>query len=109
MQGSIPEKFEGVGVAVKANVYFDGRVVSHSVFLPDGTKKTLGLIYPGSYRFNTGTPERMDIVSGTCRVMLAGEDGWKPYPAGSGFDVPGDSHFEIAVDEGITEYVCSFG
>jgi uncharacterized protein YaiE (UPF0345 family) len=25
------------------------------------------------------------------------------------FDVPGDSSFEIAVDAGIAEYVCSFG
>ena len=51
---SLPEKFPGVTVLTKANVYFDGKVVSHSVLFPDGSKKTLGLIYPGSYHFGTG-------------------------------------------------------
>src|SRR4051812_47386470 len=63
-------QFAGVTVVVKANVYFDGRVVSHTVLFPDETKKTLGLIFPGSFHFDTGAPERMEIIAGTCHVIL---------------------------------------
>src|ERR1019366_9822025 len=49
-----PAKIAGVTVLTKANVYFDGNVISYTVLLPDETKKTLGLIRPGSYHFNTG-------------------------------------------------------
>ncbi len=105
----LPEKFDNASVTVKANVYFGGKVVSHTVVLNDGSKKTLGLIYPGSYSFNTADPERMEIVAGACRAKLPGQDGWHEYKAGSSFDVPGDSSFEIAVDEDVAEYVCSVG
>ena len=62
----VPSQFDNVSVVCKANVYFDGKVISHSVVFPDGTKKTLGLIYPGTYTFNTGAPECMEIVAGVC-------------------------------------------
>ncbi len=104
-----PEQFAGVTVTCKANVYFDGGVVSHSLLLPDGAKKTLGLIRKGSYTFNTDAPERMDITAGTCRVRLAGESAWTTHGQGASFGVPGKSSFEIAVDDGIAQYICSFG
>jgi hypothetical protein len=104
-----PERFDGVSVATKANVYFDGKVVSHTVNFPDGSKKTIGLIYPGSYTFTTGAPEVMAIVAGACRARLKGENAWREYGAGSFFAVPGNSAFDIAVESGIAEYVCSFG
>ena len=104
---TVPEKFENVTALCKANVYFDGKVVSHTI-LSGPHKRTLGLIYPGSYTFNTGAPERMDIVAGAARVRLAGEKEWKPHAAGTFFRVPGNSSFEIAVDSGIAEYLCSF-
>lgn len=103
-----PERFENVSVVAKANVYFDGKVVSHSVFFADGSKKTLGVIHPGSFTFNTGAAERMDITAGTCRVRIAGSPQWTTYTAGSSFHVAAHSSFEIAVDDGIAEYVCSF-
>jgi uncharacterized protein YaiE (UPF0345 family) len=99
--------FENVSVAAKANVYFDGKVVSHTVIFPDGSKKTLGLIYPGTYTFNTGAPEEMKIIAGTCQARLAGVTGWTSY-AGTQFDVPGNSAFDITVESGIAEYICSF-
>jgi purine/pyrimidine-nucleoside phosphorylase len=102
-------EFANVTVKCKANLYFDGKVVSHAITLPDGSKKTLGLIYPGEFRFNTDEPERMDITAGECRVKLAGENDWKTCPAGSSFNVPARSHFDIAVDKSIAEYICSYG
>ncbi|MFO1519655.1 MAG: pyrimidine/purine nucleoside phosphorylase [bacterium] len=101
-------KLENVSVDLKANVYFDGKVVSHSVYEKNGDKKTLGLIYPGSYSFNTGKPELMVITAGNCRVKQAGEKEWKAYQAGQEFRVPGNSSFEIAVENGIAEYLCVF-
>lgn len=100
--------FSSVQVVAKANIYFDGKVVSHTVQFADGSKKTLGLIYPGEFKFNTGAPERMEIIAGSCRAKLADESEYKAYEAGSFFDVPGNSHFHIAVDQGIAEYICSF-
>lgn len=108
MTENAPAQFDNVSVVCKANVYFDGKVVSHTVLFADGTKKTLGLIYSGEYNFGTAAPERMDIVAGSCRVKLAGENDWKTYSAGSYFKVPGNSSFDIAVDEGIAEYLCSY-
>lgn len=109
MSAIIPQQFDKVTVASKANIYFDGKVVSHTLTLADGRKKTLGLIYPGGFRFNTDQPERMEIVAGNCQVRLEGASDWTAYAAGSWFDVPAGSAFDIAVTEGITEYICSFG
>lgn len=109
MPQDVPSQYDGVSVVCKANVYFDGKVVSHTILFPDGSKKTVGIIYPGAFTFNTGAPERMDIVAGTCRVKLAGQSSWLEYGAGSFFEVPGNSAFDIAVDAGLMEYVCSFG
>ena len=105
---SLPAQFAGVTVVTKANVYFDGNVVSYTVLLPDGAKKTLGLIRPGTYHFNTGAPERMEIVAGACRVTLDGATVAHDYAAGTHFDVPGDSGFTISVASGLGEYICSF-
>jgi uncharacterized protein YaiE (UPF0345 family) len=105
---TVPDKFSGVTVFTKANVYFDGGVVSHTVQLTDGAKKTLGTIRAGSYHFGTTAPERMEIVAGACRVTL---DGGKPeatYEAGTAFEVPRNSGFSITVDSGLCEYICSF-
>jgi hypothetical protein len=105
---SFPTQFAGVTVTAKANIYFDGKVISHSVLFPDGTKKTLGLIHPGSFHFGTGAPERMEIVAGVCRVTLDGKNAVRTYAAGQSFDVPGKSGFIIEVAEGICEYICSY-
>lgn len=101
-------EFEGVTAIAKANVYFDGRVVSHTLRFQDGSKKTLGLIYPGDFHFGTDAPERMDIVAGRCEVKLDGTDKWVSYEGGSSFKVPGKSGFSIRVASDIAEYICSF-
>lgn len=101
-------QFENVSVIKQANVYFDGKCVSHSVQFADGTKKSVGVILPGAaLTFNTGVPEIMEGVAGNCRVRLKGEADWKPYGAGQSFNVPGNSSFEIEVTEPY-HYVCHF-
>ncbi len=100
--------FSNVTVDAKANVYFDGKVVSHTVHFADGSRKTLGLIYPGIYHFGTAAPERMEIIAGACSVVLDGTTETTAVEAGASFDVAGDSGFTITVADGICEYVCSF-
>ena len=104
---SLPTQFANVTVTTKANVYFNGNVVSHTVLFADGSKKTLGLIYPGSYHFGTDAAERMEIVAGNCSVVLDGKSEEKAYSAGQYFDVPAKSGFTIKVTA-LTEYICSF-
>ncbi len=101
------KQLENVTVVCKANIYFDGKVVSHTVLDAQG-KRTVGLIYPGNFTFNTDAAERMDIVAGTCRVRIAGAGEWATHAAGSFFEVPAKSSFDIAVDSGIAEYLCTF-
>ncbi len=105
---AIPAEFSNVTAVTKANVYFEGKVVSHSILFADGSKKTLGLIYPGSYHFGTDKAERMEIVAGSCAVKLDGSEVTTNYVGGEFFDVPAKSGFDIAVSEGIAEYICSF-
>ena len=100
--------FKNVTVHAKANLYFDGKVVSHSIVLEDGAKKTLGLIYPGSYHFNTEQAEKMEIIAGECKVILDNSEESNSYREGQAFEVNANSGFTIEVSKGTCEYVCSF-
>jgi uncharacterized protein YaiE (UPF0345 family) len=104
----VPAEFENVTAVAKANVYFEGKVVSHSILAADGSKRTLGLIYPGKFHFGTEKAERMEIVAGTCAVKIDGDSTVHSYSAGQAFDVPSQSGFDIDVQSGICEYICSF-
>ncbi len=102
------ETLAGVSVTTRANVYFDGKCVSHSVTLADGTKKSVGVILPATLTFNTGAPEIMECVAGACEYKLAGSNDWVKSSAGQKFDVPGNSSFDIRVTEAY-HYICHFG
>lgn len=101
-------QFDNVSVVKKANIFFDGKCVSHNVLFADGTRKSVGVIFPSSLVFNTGAPEIMEINGGKCRVRLKGETKWKTYEGGQSFHVPGDSSFDIETIETL-DYVCHFG
>ncbi|MEO7497081.1 MAG: pyrimidine/purine nucleoside phosphorylase [Massilia sp.] len=100
--------FENVTVQAKSNIYFDGKCVSHNLLLADGSKKSVGVIFPSSLTFNTGAPEIMDIVAGTCRVRLAGASEWTTYSGGQQFSIAGNSSFDIETIETV-DYICHFG
>ena len=100
-------EFKNVTVVQKANVYFDGKVTSRTVIFPDGSKKTLGIMLPGEYSFNTGDKEIMEILAGELEVLLPGEDGWKKIKGGEAFEVPAQSKFGLKVKV-LTDYCCSF-
>ncbi|MBL8716877.1 MAG: pyrimidine/purine nucleoside phosphorylase [Myxococcales bacterium] len=88
------------------NSYFDGQVQSIG-FERHGRKTTVGVIDAGEFHFGTGAPERMTVVSGELAVRLDGASEWKHYPAGTAFEVPGQSGFDVkaALPSG---YVCEF-
>ena len=100
-----------VTVNPKANVYFDGKCVSHGITYPDGTKKSVGVILPSTLTFNTGAPEIMECVGGSCDYKLAGADAWVTSGEGEKFSVPGNAKFDIRVTAGFEayHYICHFG
>ena len=100
-------QFDNVSVKKKANVYFDGKCVSHTVLMPNGTRSTIGVIFPSTLMFNTAAPELMEINLGECKVRLNGEERWTTYKAGDKFTVPGNSSFDIETIE-MLDYVCHF-
>ena len=85
--------------------------MSHGITLADGTKKSVGVILPGTLTFNTGAPEIMECVAGSCDYKLDGTDAWVTSGAGDSFRVPGNAKFEIRVSEGFEayHYICHFG
>ena len=102
------KEFKNVTAVAKANVYFDGKVVSHTIILEDGNKKTLGMIYPGKFHFSTDKAEHMEIIAGNCTVKVQGDSNNTDYSAGQSFDVQTKSSFDIEIKEGICEYICTF-
>jgi uncharacterized protein YaiE (UPF0345 family) len=105
---AIPTQLENVTAVTKANVYFDGKVVSHTLLSANGGKTTLGLIFPGKFHFGTDKAERMEIVAGACSVKLDGADSTQSYAAGATFEIPAKSGFDIEVASGLCEYICTF-
>jgi len=101
------DRIDGASVTARANVYFDGKCVSHSLVFPDGTKKSVGVILPATLTFNTGAAEVMECVAGACEYKLAGSSEWKRCAAGEQFSVPANSSFEIRVAEPY-HYICHF-
>ena len=83
------EKIDAVSVTTKANVYFDGKCVSHSFTQADGTRKSVGVILPATLTFNTGAAE------------------WVRSEAGQSFSVPANSSFQLRVGEAY-HYICHF-
>jgi uncharacterized protein YaiE (UPF0345 family) len=103
-------QFDGVSVATQANVYFGGKCVSHGITFPDGTKKSVGVILPATLTFNTGAPEIMECVAGSCDYQLDGTDAWVTSTAGQKFSVPGNAKFQIRVSHGFEayHYICHY-
>ncbi len=100
-------EFKNVTVVKEANIYFGGGVTSRTVLFADGGKKTLGIMLPGEYEFNTGKPELMEILSGELEVLLPGATEWRRVAGGESFSVQANSLFKMKV-AAVTDYCCSF-
>jgi uncharacterized protein YaiE (UPF0345 family) len=102
------ETLQAASVQTKANVYFDGKCVSHGLTLADGTRKSVGVVLPATLTFNTGAAEIMECVGGGCEYKLAGSDAWRRSGPGDKFSIPANSSFEIRVAEAY-HYICHYG
>ncbi len=100
-------EFTNVTVVREANVYFEGAVTSRTVLFPGGEKKTLGIMLPGEYTFNTAAAEIMEILAGELELQLAGDAGWRTVVGGEEFQVPANSSFTMKVMK-VSDYCCSF-
>jgi purine/pyrimidine-nucleoside phosphorylase len=100
-------EFSNVTVVKEANIYFEGKVASHTVLFQDGSKKTLGIMQAGEYEFSTGAAEIMEILSGTLEWQMKGEAAWKTVAGGQSFHVPPHSTFLMKVPA-VADYCCSF-
>jgi len=104
------DKIDNISITTQANVYFDGKCVSHGITFTDGSKKSVGVILPATLTFNTGAPEIMECVAGSCEYKLAGAEAWVKSGAGEKFSVPGNAKFDIRVAAGEAyHYICHFG
>lgn len=91
---------------IKASSYFDGKVQSLG-FARHGRRQTVGVIVPGEYHFNTEGPERMTVISGELQARFVGASQWVIYPAGTSFEVAGQSGFDVKSVENAA-YLCEF-
>lgn len=100
-------EFNNVTVVREANVYFNGSVTSRTILFSNGEKKTLGIMLPGEYTFNTGAAELMEILAGELELQNAGETGWRTVAGGESFEIPANSSFTMKVSK-LADYCCSF-
>jgi uncharacterized protein YaiE (UPF0345 family) len=100
-------KFDNVDVIKEANVYFEGKVTSRTVYFKNGERKTLGFMLPGEYEFGTGAEECMEVLGGEMDVCLPGESASTTYKKGESFIVPANSKFKVAV-KSYSDYCCSY-
>ena len=101
-------QFDSVTVNTQASVYFDGKCISHGITFADGTKKSVGVVLPATLTFNTGAPEIMECVAGSCEYKLKGTEAWLKSSPGEKFSIPGNSSFDIRVTDAY-HYICHFG
>lgn len=99
---------DGVSVATQANVYFDGKCISHALTLPDGSKKSVGVVLPATLTFTTGAAEVMECVGGSCEYRLDGSGAWLTSTPGEQFSIPAQSKFDIRVADAY-HYICHYG
>ena len=101
------DRYENVNVDKLTNIYFEGNVISRNIFFKDGSRKTLGVMLPGIYEFNTDAKELMEIISGKLNLKLQNFQDWKLIEKGMDFIIPQNSSFKVEVLE-LVNYTCSY-
>jgi purine/pyrimidine-nucleoside phosphorylase len=102
------QTLDAARVTTQANVYFDGKCVSHTLTLANGQRKSVGVVLASQLTFKTGEPETMECVAGACEYRIAGSDAWRASGPGDSFSIPANSSFDIRVADAY-HYICHFG
>lgn len=105
---SATEKLAVASVNPKANIYFDGKCISHDLLTADGQRKSVGVIFPAELTFGTAAPERMECVAGACQYQLNEGAEWVSVEPGQSFSIAGNSKFNIRVTD-VFHYICHYG
>ena len=100
-------EFKNATIVKKANIYFEGRVTSRTIYTASGERKTLGIMLPGDYEFGTAAAEIMEVLAGAMDVCLPGESEFTTYAAGESFHVPANVKFKLIVKT-VADYCCSY-
>lgn len=100
-------QFANVTALTKSNVYFDGKVISHKIILADGSEKTLGVMLPGEYTFDTSVLEIMTVTAGEMSVLLSYTSEWQIFKAGDSFQVAANSQFKVKIND-VCDYICAY-
>mmetsp|Transcript_3523 Transcript_3523/g.7585 ORF Transcript_3523/g.7585 Transcript_3523/m.7585 type:complete len:95 (-) Transcript_3523:194-478(-) len=91
---------------ISHSAYFESKVQSLASER-NGKKFSVGIIAAGEYHFGTDAAERMTVVSGMLTVKLDGTAEWIHYPAGTNFEVPAKSGFDVKASAD-TAYQCEY-
>lgn len=91
---------------IQVNEYFEGKVKSLAVNAQNG-KKTVGVMEPGEYEFDTQTKETITVVTGELSVYFAEYEEWEDFGPGASFEIPAQSKFKVKVSQE-TAYLCEF-
>jgi|TARA_B110000977_G_scaffold132018_1_gene168105 hypothetical protein len=100
---------ENVTLTTKANVYFDGKAVSHSFTTAEGVSKSAGVVIgpDAELTFGTQAAEIMECVSGACEYKLKDTDTWVAVKEGESFNIDANFSFDIKVKDQF-HYVCHY-
>jgi hypothetical protein len=101
------DTFKNITIVKKANIYYDGNVTSRTILFADGTKKTLGIMLPGDYEFDTSLHEVVEVLSGEVDILLPGSDTWQTIKAGGTYEAPANSTFKLKVKT-LADYCCAY-
>jgi len=91
---------------VEVNEYFEGKVKSFVVKSGEG-KKTVGVMEPGEYEFDTKEKETVTVITGEMSVYFSEYDEWEEFGAGASFDISAKSKFKVKVTEDVS-YLCEY-
>ena len=101
------DNYANVDVDKLANIYYEGKVISRNIYFKDGSKKTLGVMLAGEYKFSTKYNERIEIISGKLNLKRKDDNEWKLITNGMEFNIPKNSSFNIKVLD-LVNYSCSY-
>ena len=91
---------------LKHNSYFEGKVQSVG-YERNGRRATVGVVDVGEFHFGTDAPERMSVLAGELWAKLPGEEAFRAFPAGTAFEVPAKSGFDVKATAPAA-YLCEF-
>lgn len=103
----ISKELLDIKAMTKANIYWDGKVISRTYHRKDGSKFTLGVITAGTYTFDVGDKEVVSLIAGEAEIILPEEKEWHSVKTPDIFEIPAHSQYQIRTPE-VVEYLCDY-